>query len=133
MGRGPLRTSAQRKLGVLGHRVALIQNDQLELVGEDGAGGGKVLDLVAHNGDAAVVCVGMGEQVQVWCESGGRVQAKLWVLLHTTAMPLSSVCRQRCGGEWPVGGLISETAAAPATRTPAPVLCTTLAGRTQGV
>ena len=50
-----LDDAPERELRVLGHRVALVENDQLELVGEDRARRREVDDLLPHDADAAVV------------------------------------------------------------------------------
>ena len=46
---------AQGELGILGHRVALVQDDELEAGGEDALRGREVHDLGAHDVDAALV------------------------------------------------------------------------------
>lgn len=49
------RTPPQGVLGIVGHRIRLVQNDQLVAHVEHGAGGGKVHDRAADNANATVI------------------------------------------------------------------------------
>ena len=53
-GAGPL-TTAEGELCVLGHRICLIQNHELDTLAEQLLRAGKALDLVAHDVNAAVI------------------------------------------------------------------------------
>ena len=50
--------STESQMGVFGHCITLVQNDELKLLAEDCTRAGEVLDLIAHDVDATVVrCV----------------------------------------------------------------------------
>lgn len=50
-----LHDATQGHLGVLGHGIAFIENDEFKLFIEDRACASKVLDLIAYDVDAAIV------------------------------------------------------------------------------
>ena len=61
----------QRELRVLGHAVALVQDDQLEALAAETHRGGEGLDLVAHDVDAAI-CASKVFRVGENDDAGGR-------------------------------------------------------------
>ena len=49
------RTSPERVLGILGHGIALVQDDELDAGAEDPPRARKLLDLLPHDSDSPVI------------------------------------------------------------------------------
>ena len=65
-----LHHSSKSHLGIFGHGVAFIQDDEFEFVAKDGTSGSEILDFIAHDVDASIV---RGIELQCHVRNGGAV------------------------------------------------------------